>query len=343
MADRTLPHSNSFRRAFTLVELLVTIAIIGVLIALLLPAVQGVREAARRAQCGNTLKQLALAAHGHHDAAGAFPPGISLDSRDSAGKYRGNCLFVYLLPYLEEAGLRHDWDMESPNGNFSGGRQSRAARGPSLLCPSESADENPLYYSSRLTGASMDRYISVTSYAGNAGTRSYHPDSGYLMTDGIFFMTGPGSKPLPDQRPVRMSEVSDGTSHTLLLGERDRSDREYDTFASQGWDWEFRYYGNWAATSASGVAHVTLSSYPPINYRLPCDYDERASANPPASSADAFKYYIDLRVCAYGSNHPGGANLALCDGSVRFFSDTISLTALRALSTRAGGETEEGQ
>ena len=86
------------------------------------------------------------------------------------------------------------------------------------------------------------------------------------------------------------------------------------------------------------LAHVTLSSYSPINYRLPFDYEHRAGASPPAASASDFKYYIDLRVCAYGSNHPGGADLALADGSVGFFSETIPLMSLRALSTRQGGE-----
>jgi prepilin-type processing-associated H-X9-DG protein len=86
------------------------------------------------------------------------------------------------------------------------------------------------------------------------------------------------------------------------------------------------------------VAHLTLSSYSPINYRLPFSYDDRAGASPPANSAADFKYYIDRRVCAYGSSHPGGANLATCGGSVRFFSEAIPLITLRALSTRQGGE-----
>ena len=324
---------------FTLVELLVVIAIIGILIALLLPAVQAAREAARRAQCTNNLRQIALAAHHYHDAAGSFPPGILLSQYSpSRMVYRGANLFVFLLPYIEQGNLHAQWDFTDPNANFNGGMESRAAQGPDLLCPSEPESENPLYYSSRLTGASVDRYIKVTSYAGNGGTRSYHPASGFLATDGVFFPAGPGSLPEPNQQPIRMADVTDGTSNTLFFGERSRWDPHYNTFAEQGWDWAFRYYGNWAATSSSGGAHVTLSSYSPINYRLPFDYDNRAGASPPANSAADFKYYIDLRVCAYGSSHPGGANLAMCDGSVRFFSETIPLITLQALSTRQGGE-----
>jgi len=326
-------------RGFTLVELLVVIAIIGILIAMLLPAVQAAREAARRAECTNNLRQLALAAHHYHDAVGSFPPGILLSQYSAgSGRYRGANLFVFLLPYFEQGNLYDEWDFADPNANFSGGMQSRAARGPNLLCPSEPERENPLYYSTRLTGSSIDRYLKVTSYAGNGGTRSYHPASGFLATDGVFFLAGPGSLPEPNQQPVRLADVTDGTSNTLLLGERSRWAPHYNTFAAQGWDWAFRYYGNWAATSALGLAHVTLSTYAPINYRLPFDYDHRAGASPPADSAADFKYYIDLRVCAYGSSHPGGANLATCDGSVRFFSETIPMITLQALSTRQGGE-----
>ena len=307
--------------------------------ALLLPSVQAARAAARRVQCANNLKQIALAAHEYHSTAGTLPPGILLSQYyPSRARYRGANLFVFLLPHLDAGSLCGQWDFVDPNRNFDGGTDSRAAKGPNLLCPAEPASENPLYYSSRLTGSSLDRYIKVTSYAGNGGTRSYHPASGFLMTNGVFFMAGPGSRPQSNQEPVRFADITDGTTNTLFFGERSRWDPNYDTFAAQGWDWEFRYYGNWAATSASGVAHVTLSSYPPINYRLPFNYDNRATANPPANSAIDFKYYIDLRVCAYGSSHPGGANLAMCDGSVRFFSESTNLMTFRALSTRGGGE-----
>jgi len=335
--------AQSGRRGFTLVELLVVIAIIGILVALLLPAVQAAREAARRTQCINTLKQLALAAHHYHDAAGSFPPAILLSQYDPGrALYRGASLFVLLLPYIEQGSLHSQWDFADPNKNFGGGLHSRAAMGPNLLCPSEPESENPLYYSSRLTGSSTDRYIRVTNYAGNAGTRSYHPDSGFLKTDGIFFGAGPGSQPQPYQQPVRLADITDGTSNTLLFGERSRWDPNYNSFAEQGWDWPFRYYGNWCGTSRLALAHVTLSSYSPINYRLPFSYENRAGASPPANTAGDFTYYIDLRVCAFGSSHPGGANFALADGSVRFVSQTIPLMTLRALSTRQSGETVTG-
>jgi len=329
-------------RGFTLVELLVVIAIIGILVALLLPAVQAAREANRRTKCTNTLKQLALAAQNYHDALRTFPPAIVFTRYypTPTPRQAGVSLFVHLLPYIEMNSLRGQWEDSDPESVFNGGRDSLSAQGPNLLCPSEPESENPLYYASHIYGFATDRWIKVTSYAGNGGTRSYHPNSGFLMADGVFFQVGPNSKPQPNQQPARLGDITDGTSNTLFFGERSRWDPNYDTFAGQGWDWAFRNYGNWCGTSGSVLAHVTLSSYSPLNYRLPFDYDHRAGANPPANSAADFKYYIDLRVCAYGSNHPGGANLALCDGSVRFFSDSIPLIALRALSTREGGEAE---
>ncbi len=334
--------SGRTARGFTLVEMLVVIAIIGILVALLLPAVQAAREASRRTQCTNTLKQLALAGQQYHDVVRTFPPAILFTRYypTPTPRQAGVSLFVHLLPYLEQNHLRGQWEDSDPESVFNGGMDALSAQGPNLLCPSEPEKENPLYYASHIYGFATDRWIKVTSYAGNGGTRSYHPSSGFLMADGIFFQVGPNSKPQPNQEPVRIAEIADGTSNTLFFGERSRWDPNYNTFAAQGWDWPFRNYGNWCGTSGSVLSHVTLSSYAPLNYRLPFDYDHRAGASPPASSAADFKYYIDVRVCAYGSNHPGGANLALCDGSVRFFSESLSLITLRALSTRQGGEAE---
>jgi prepilin-type N-terminal cleavage/methylation domain-containing protein/prepilin-type processing-associated H-X9-DG protein len=329
-------------RGFTLVELLVVIAIIGTLVALLLPAVQAAREASRRMQCSNTLKQISLAAHNYHDVARVFPPAFlsGWNFTTPTPRKRGVSLFVHLLPYIEQSNLYDRWDFRDPDKAFVGDLDSLAAKGPILLCPSELESENPLDYGSQhIQGIQMPpRHIKVTSYGGNGGTRSYHPDSGFLMTDGIFFMAGPDSSPLRNQQPVRLQDIKDGTSNTLFFGERSRWDPNYNTFAAQGWDWEFRFYGNWCGASRLVLAHVTLSSYVRINYRLPFDYEHRASAIPPANSAADFKYYIDLRVCAYGSHHPQGANLSMADGSVRFFSEHMPLATLRALSTRRGTE-----
>lgn len=330
---------------FTLVELLVVIAIIGILIALLLPAVQMAREASRRIHCTNSLKQISLAAHNYHDSARTFPPSWLSGWQNAAGKKRGYSLYIHLLPYIEMGNLYDRWDFSNPDLQFVGDRNSLAANGPNLLCPSEPENDNPLDYSTRhIQGSLMPpRHIKVTSYCGNAGTRSYHPDSGFFMADGIFIMAGPHSQPRPNQKPVALAGIVDGTSNTLFFGERSRFDPNYNTFAAQGWDWPLRFYGNWCGASRLVISHLTLSGYSPINYRLPFNYTNRAVANPPANSAADFKYYIDLRLCAYGSNHPGGANISLADGSVRFFSETISMVTLRALSTRAGGESEGAQ
>ncbi len=132
----------------------------GGLVALLLPAVQAAREAARRMHGSNTLKQIALAGHHYHDTAGSFPPGILLSQYDAArATWRGTRLFVFLLPYWEQGGLYDKWDFDDPNRNFLGGMQSRAARGPNLRCPSEPDSENLLLYSTRLTGSSLDREV----------------------------------------------------------------------------------------------------------------------------------------------------------------------------------------
>jgi prepilin-type processing-associated H-X9-DG protein len=236
-------------------------------------------------------------------------------------------------------------ESDYPDLQFVGDRASLAANGPNLLCPSEPESDNPLDYSTRhIQGSAMPpRHIRVTSYCGNAGTRSYHPDSGFFMADGIFIMAGPDSQPRPNQNPITLAGIVDGTSNTLFFGERSRWDPNYNSFAAQGWDWPLRFYGNWCGASRLVVSHLTLSGYSPINYRLPFNYTNRAIASPPANSPADFKYYIDLRLCAYGSSHPGGANISLADGSVRFFSETISMVTLRALSTRAGGEPEAAQ
>jgi len=325
------PSPHGSRSAFTLVELLVTIAVIGVLVALLLPAVQAAREAARRADCSNRLRQIALAAHQYHGAHNTFPPGLNQFEFPSAPRFRGTSLFVFLLPYVEQRSLAAPWDYAEPMNNTEGGPSARAAVVlPVLVCPSDLIEENPVERGGR--------WQALTSYGGNGGRRSYYTD--LATTDGIFHTTGQAALPNSRQQPVSLQGILDGTTNTLLFGERSHRDPNFETFAQAGWaSSSLRYLGAWAAIGGKRrIADVTMSGFAPINYRLPFDYAHRGTANPPAGDAGAFAYYEDLRFCAFGSNHPGGANFALADGSVRWIAETLPLVTLRALSTRAGGE-----
>jgi prepilin-type N-terminal cleavage/methylation domain-containing protein/prepilin-type processing-associated H-X9-DG protein len=307
------------RRGFTLIELLVVIAIIAVLVGLLLPAVQKVRAAAARVQCANNLKQLGLAAHNYHDSNQSFPPGVNQAKYLSAPQYRGYTLFVYLLPYLEQDTLYRQWDFTTPLNNTSGGTSARTATILRvLLCPADIIPQNPV--------TSQGRTYALTSYGGNGGSRSFDPS--VATTDGVFHTTGPGSQPNPNQLPVRLGDIRDGSSITLLFGERSHWDPNYDSFAAAGlasrsaigsWGW-------WAA--------VTLSAFVPINYTIPF----RAGTPGAPTTMAQFKPYEDQRVCAFGSNHSGGANFTLADGSIRFLAESLPLAVLAGLATRAGDE-----
>ena len=321
---------------FTLVELLVVIAIIGILIALLLPAVQAAREAARRSQCINHLRQLGLAAHNYHDALKTFPPGLNQFRFPDSPQYRGVSLFAFLLPYIEQTALAQSWDYGAPMNNTSGGTAARSAIVmATYVCPSDIIRDNPVL--------DQNAYYGMTSYGGNAGQRSYVPPgqaTAIATLDGIFHTTGPASIPNPLQQPVNLAMIIDGTSNTLLFGERCHNDANFESFVAPGWTTTLQILGQWAAMGGRRrIMDVTMSGYAPLNYRLPFNYDNRAQANPPANSANAFRTtYEELRWTAWGSQHPGGANLAFADGSARFLSETLPAATLQALSTRAGGE-----
>jgi len=306
------------RGGFTLIELLVVIAIIAVLIGLLVPAVQKVRDAAARIQCANNLRQLGLAAHNYHDVAKTFPPGVNESSFSGAPKSRGYSLFIYLLPYLEQDPLYRQWDFTNPLNNVTGAGSRAGTVIKSLLCPSDLIPQNPI--------TTQGRTYAITSYGGNGGSRTVDP--ALATTDGIFHTTGPASEPVPNQSPVRIADITDGTSSTLLFGERSHRDPNYDLFAAGGstndglpiesWGW-------WAAsTGRQAIGHVTMSALVPINYKAP---------------AAGWSTTIEQqRLNAWGSGHPNGANFTMADASVRFIADAISLQTLQQIATRSGGE-----
>lgn len=329
-----MPNESFSRRsgAFTLVELLVVIAILGVLVALLLPAVQAARESARRSQCLNNLQQLAVAALSYEAAHREYPPGVQQSIFTSAPVYRGSTLFVYLSDRLEQESVEQSWNFDDPMKNTLGGRGALTATViPAFLCPSDLLSENPI--------AQASLYYALTSYGGNGGTRSYFPAE--ATTDGMFHTTGPASEPLPHQRPVKMKDIADGASATLLFGERSHADENFETFAAKGWAQSLTTWGWWgAAGGRRSIGHVSLSAQAPINYQIPFTPETAAQTDPPVNDGVSFAVYGDRRASAYGSQHPGGANFAFSDGSARLLPDKMPLEVLRSLATRAGDEAE---
>jgi len=312
------------RDGFTLIELLVVIAIIAVLIALLLPAVQAARAAARRIQCVNNLKQLALATHNYESTHTVFPPGQMKIGYATKPKFRGFSLFVNMLPFLEQSALYNRWNFADPLGNSDGTTSNTSVIVNTLLCPADVIPQNPVQ--------STSSWYGVTSYGGNGGTQSHPPAS--ISSDGIFFATGPAA---PGFNQVRIAEVTDGLSNTLFFGERNHVDPNYDTFVAPGWVIEpMGQWGWWAASGGNyGLSDVTMSTLAPINYKLGFNYNNMPSY---VDGTAGFATYDALRVCSFGSQHPGGANFAMGDGSVRFIKDTTAQAVLHALGTRAGGE-----
>lgn len=357
-------------RGFTLVELLVVIAIIGILVALLLPAIQAAREAARRTQCTNNLKQLGLAAHSYMSAKRDTLPGGMF--QDTKSPFQGETLFVYLLPYLEQQVVYDRWSftdrarnsctMPAPPGSPTpcSPESPAGTQIETLLCPTDNPAEKVKYYNTpnSAMGMAFRGYYAVTSYAGNHGTKNYYPEASAVgpksRDDGMFYIWSPPCTCPPDASPpprcglcydrpggrlighnkgVSLKSVTDGTSKTLLFGEKYNEDPVFDsmpaTYRHQALIHEFSFWG-WTG-GFRGTAHVTRSSG---------DYLQVINRQCPESCRNASDYRCqDERMMTWGSGHPGGANFVLADGSSRFITESITPAMLVALSTRAGGET----
>jgi prepilin-type N-terminal cleavage/methylation domain-containing protein/prepilin-type processing-associated H-X9-DG protein len=305
------------RRGFTLIELLVVIAIIGVLIALLLPAVQAAREAARRAQCVNNLKQIALAAQNYHDQYGSFPIGSPIQLDPLLGyAAESNSTFVAMLGQFEQQPLfnavnfsRSIYVMENQTV-FKTGLST-------LWCPSDGRITRTSSIGPYLNSPNFQ--FKFTSYAGNTGT--YFPE---VLLWGTFGTNPNDPAYMNRAAPLngiytynmtrRIADVTDGTSNTFIYGERANG-----MFVASDID----NYGWWADAVTADTLFTTL--YP---------------LNPFKKISNTQTEYSDAYVESCSSFHPGGANFAMCDGSVRFVKDTINTWPFNAATGYPLGVTD---
>ena len=269
---------------FSLIELLVVITIIGVLVALLLPAVQAAREAARRISCFNNLHQIGLGLHGYHEVHGCFPPG-GVEHRmminPATGKrYGANgrqfAWSAFLLPFIEQQPLHEQIDFSKP---FDSEENARAAAVviSTYICPTVAR-----------TSCLIDGR-GVTDYGGIYGERIQFPG-------GPARQNNPPKGVMLYDRAICIQEIQDGTSYTLIVSE------------DSAWA-----DGQW-------INGLNI-------------FDQAYAINFPPDPANGIYPENEIR-----SQHPGGANGAFCDGSVRFLSETMQLQTLAAICTRAGGE-----
>jgi len=325
-------HSSQVRSGFTLVELLVVIAIIGLLIGLLLPAVQAARGAAQRMQCQNHFRQLAIAAHNYHDVHQELPAESFFDPEknfvaDDRIDEAHTSFRVRLLPFIEQAAVL---------GNIPESIEDLALVPVStFFCPSNSRRlvDLPNY--------AADRYAS--HYYGVAGAIGYDPAGNFYRTDprqkivalgpsilGPFANTGT----IIIGGEVSLCSITDGTSNTFLFGEISWSD--------------YGAHYNWVrGTVISNARGITaLSSSKGIAQNFPINAGKHSESLKIVLEPDGTEYDVPTRgraaghgVGGFGSNHVGGANFARADGSVHFYSETTEMTLLMYLSTRNGGET----
>jgi prepilin-type N-terminal cleavage/methylation domain-containing protein/prepilin-type processing-associated H-X9-DG protein len=341
------PPASRSLRGFTLIELLVVIAIIGVLIALLLPAVQQAREAARRIQCTNNLKQIGLAFANYESAQGSYPMGVLRQSRgyDACATTFGHSWAAFILPYMESSAQYNAVNFSRVYNSVSQFTAFRI-RVNSYMCPDDTLN----------TDLTQQGYIATwqSSYAGVAG-----------LTELIYYSWGTGATAPNADRcgaidgegilgrniAYRVADVTDGTSGTLLVGETSRFKDEpaNSTFnfvniagAFVGPDWTST--ATWPGDiRVTGMSYLVpkINSAPVKNGGPACLTSTGPFASPQYGNPPG---WVNSPACQYlgqfgfRSKHPGGANFLSADGSVKFLKETINPQTYRSLGTRNWNE-----
>jgi prepilin-type N-terminal cleavage/methylation domain-containing protein/prepilin-type processing-associated H-X9-DG protein len=317
-------NGKQLNEGFTLVELLVVIAIIGILVALLLPAVQAARASARRAQCLNNLAQIGVAFHNYHDTHGVFPPSYVIqpgggglngvpdpDTRDAGPGWAWGTL---LLPFLEQASLYDNFDFSRPCWDTANAAPARASLGM-FICPSAAGSVGEPFGVVSDSGAMLATF-GRSCYVANAGQ-----EEPWLRT--VDRYEGIADGPLYRNSRTRVADVTDGLSNTVFIGEH------HPVLSDKTW------VGVVPGATVCPTAAFAFGSCEPAGVLVnchsgPCSYTSPPVIHPPNSWTAA--------PCQMYAQHPGGCNVMLGDGSVRFIAETIHQLTWAALASRAKGE-----
>lgn len=293
-------------RGFTLVELLVVIAIIGILVALLLPAVQAAREAARRMSCSNNMKQLGLSMHNYHDTYKKFPYGYA-----EAGMLtrKRDCWMQRVLPFMEQGPMLDQYQTQNPQWIMDTDPAIKDLQLGGFMCPSDG---------------------STPAFGGSGGPRAGGNgfQGNYVMCTGnsIILHTGPLEGMFFERSSVNFADIVDGTSNTLLASESIRRGNVTTGWGGAGAYWGGARWGGYGFTAEE-----------PPNTMVPDQIYQCKSTTYLGAPCTSLTGANTTRNYAR-SYHPGGVMSGLADGSVRFISETIDLVTYHAVSTRRRGE-----
>jgi prepilin-type N-terminal cleavage/methylation domain-containing protein/prepilin-type processing-associated H-X9-DG protein len=305
------PRLGSRPYAFTLVELLVVIAIIGILIALLLPAVQAAREAARRSQCTNNLKQLGLAMHNYHDVHKVFPYGFQTEIAGCT--HRRDCWFQRILPFIEQKPFSDKYEADKTEYIHSIPKSLAGTIVGAMMCPSDPS--GPAFGGGGSDNGFQGNY--VVCAGGGTGTTTI--DMNIIKTDtgGLFSQNS----------ACGFRDCLDGSSNTLLASEAIIRGSTGGNWGEAGGYWGGAPHGSYAFSTAE----------PPNTSVADRVYSCKSITWPKAPCENGNAGGLTGRWNFARSYHPGGVNTALADGSVRFVSETIDRLTWRYLGIRNDG------
>jgi prepilin-type N-terminal cleavage/methylation domain-containing protein/prepilin-type processing-associated H-X9-DG protein len=337
------------RRGFTLIELLVVIAIIAILIGLLLPAVQKIREAAARVKCSNAMKNIGLALHGYHDANGGFPPGY----QKTAAKSDRATWIIMILPFIEQGNLFNMYDPANSVGGATDNNNLNNTNVSFLQCPS-APQYGPKIYPVYPPGSSvvvapyaMGNYVAneglgPDTCCGNLPTITSNPNPSLYL--GAGFSSAAGNPAgvfllqLQGGKGLSIPAISDGTSNTMMVSEvinnkGDPSNTKYAVGGTEDWRGNLTYDEN----CLFHWNYTPNSSNPDWLRNTLCTSSPVAPCVPMGTS------YVDHKIIVTPrSFHSGGVQVGMCDGSVRFVTNNITLATWQAMGSPAGGEVLSG-